>query len=78
MNLPLPRNKAAHSGASGSYTYDGNGLRVQRVSGSTTTVYISPRTLSESGPRAAASFFRFQLKAGQPRDRGMYETGSPN
>jgi hypothetical protein len=31
---------AANSGASGSYTYDGSGLRVQRVSGSTTTVYI--------------------------------------
>ncbi len=31
---------AANSGASGSYTYDGNGLRVKRVSGSTTTVYI--------------------------------------
>src|SRR5208282_5373620 len=28
------------STASGCYTYDGNGLRVQKVAGSTTTVYI--------------------------------------
>jgi hypothetical protein len=31
---------ATNGGASGSYTYDGNGLRVKKVSGSTTTVYI--------------------------------------
>jgi RHS repeat-associated protein len=31
---------ATNGGASGAYTYDGNGLRVEKVSGSTTTVYI--------------------------------------
>jgi RHS repeat-associated protein len=31
---------AANGGASGSYTFDGKGLRVTKVSGSTTTVYI--------------------------------------
>lgn len=31
---------ASNGGGSGTYAYDGNGLRVQRVSGSTTTVYI--------------------------------------
>lgn len=31
---------ATNASASGSYTYDGNGLRVKRVSGSTTTVYV--------------------------------------
>jgi RHS repeat-associated protein len=30
---------ASNTGSSGTYTYDGNGLRVKRVSGSTTTVY---------------------------------------
>ena len=31
---------ANHGGASGTYTYDGNGLRVKKISGSTTTVYV--------------------------------------
>jgi RHS repeat-associated protein len=31
---------ATNGGASGAYTYDGNGLRVEKVSGGTTTVYI--------------------------------------
>src|SRR5579883_440713 len=31
---------ATNGGNSGSYTYDGNGLRVEKVSGSTATVYI--------------------------------------
>jgi RHS repeat-associated protein len=31
---------ATNGGASGAYTYDGNSLRVKKVSGSTTTVYI--------------------------------------
>jgi hypothetical protein len=31
---------AATSASSGTYTYDGNNLRVKKVSGSTTTVYI--------------------------------------
>jgi RHS repeat-associated protein len=31
---------ATNSSASGTYTFDGNGLRVKKVSGSTTTVYI--------------------------------------
>src|SRR5262249_27052540 len=31
---------ATNGGASGTYTYDGNNLRVKKVSGSTTTVYI--------------------------------------
>ena len=31
---------ATNGGASGTYTYDGNSLRVKKVSGSTTTVYI--------------------------------------
>jgi RHS repeat-associated protein len=31
---------ATNQSASGSYTYDGNGLRVKRVSGSTSTVYV--------------------------------------
>src|SRR5208282_1806818 len=31
---------ATNSSASGAYTYDGNGLRVKKVSGSTTTVYV--------------------------------------
>ncbi len=31
---------ATNQSASGAYTFDGNGLRVKRISGSTTTVYI--------------------------------------
>jgi RHS repeat-associated protein len=31
---------ATNGGASGTYTYDGNGLRVKKVSGSTTTAYV--------------------------------------
>ena len=31
---------ASNTGSSGTYTYDGNGLRVKRVSGGTTTVYV--------------------------------------
>src|SRR5258708_12836003 len=31
---------ATNGGSSGAYTYDGNGLRVTKASGSTTTIYI--------------------------------------
>ncbi len=41
---------ATNGGSSGAYTYDGNGLRIKKVAGSTTTVYIF------SGSKVAAEY----------------------
>jgi RHS repeat-associated protein len=60
---------ATNSGASGTYTYDGNGLRVEKVSSSTTTVYIF------SGSKVIAEYDN-GAGVGSPSREYIYASGA--
>jgi RHS repeat-associated protein len=58
---------ATNGSTSGTYTYDGNSLRVQKVSGGTTTIYIfsGPKVIAEySGTSAPYSLAREYIYSG--------------